>query len=78
MNNISKHNNALAAKVYSEQTIATAIDSIIAKLTAKEITLEQAKQEVLNLFDVSNNSELQNELRRGNIVMLETIDLLTR
>ena len=52
------------------------IDEIVAKLTLKEITLEQAKQQVLDLFDVSNSSDLDKVLMETNMVLLETMDLL--
>ena len=53
------------------------IDEIIGKLTIKEITLEQAKQQVLDLFDVSNCSDLEKILIDNALTMLETIDLLS-
>jgi hypothetical protein len=52
------------------------IDEIIGKLTIKEITLEQAKQQVSDLFDVSNCSDLEKILIDSSLKMLETIDLL--
>ena len=52
------------------------IDEIVGKLTLKEITLEQAKQQVLVLFDVSNSSDLDKVLMETNMVLLETMDLL--
>ena len=52
------------------------IDEIVGKLTLKEITLEQAKQQVLDLFDVSNSSDLDKVLMETNMVLLETMDLL--
>ena len=52
------------------------IDEITGKLRSKQLTLEQAKQQVSDLFDVSNSSDLAKELLNGCIVILETIDLI--
>ena len=53
------------------------VDEIIDRLTKKEITLEQAKQQVLDLFYVSNCSDLEKILIDSSLTMLETIDLLS-
>jgi hypothetical protein len=54
------------------------VDKIISQLTKRETTLEDAKQQLTNLFNVSEGSELEKDIMKANMIMLETIELLSR